>query len=559
MGIRRNSHPTLDEKELFELLVHVLSGSSEDHKSKRVEGLEELQRRIKADSIKDENTAVSILLDMAKTQGNNRPESSLIIDSLILFIEKNEDVYRTVLDGLKGKEERLFSVFSKVVLLLDYNKKREAIKYLVDFLMSRDVLNSVGAKEVYVCLASLGNERLRKEIVKQVSPYLDSSPFRTSAIIFSVRLCSRFGDYQPLPKMLEVLQKSMKGYFNGHYTEIEREICQFIGRVNGLQSLPLLMSLLKMRSKEQTDHINKAIARVLDAYPYRVDSVLETLYDERRNGDIINAILQCFLEMETPKIDATKLLSNIDVDWWHRHPYVRASLHRLFVKMGELTKPTLFKILQEKEKFDFALECLKAIGISKEELSKIFPKPPMLDVYDFLYSDARSKKIRKDLNQLWEEKLELRENMPGTTDKLEHFLFHIFTSFNFVTLNVAPLKEISVDIVSFYPETLDLFIIGCTTGILKDDLAKMNVLVRKMGKELTDLFKKCSITPIVVSSEDVSISTSDALYSAQNNIVILQLDHIDKLMEMLMTNRKSRDVIEYIKSCRLPLEIPSPR
>jgi len=227
--------------------------------------------------------------------------------------------------------------------------------------------------------------------------------------------------------------------------------------------------------------------------------------------------------------------------------------------MGELVKPTLFKILQEKEKCGFALECLKAIGISKEELSKIFTKPPMLEVYDFLYSRARIKKIHKDLNQLWEEKQELRETVPGTTDKLEHLLFHIFTGFNLVTLNVAPLKEISVDIVSFYPETLDLLIIGCTTGILKDDLAKMNVLVRKMRKELTDLFKKCSITPIVVSSEDVSISTSDALYSAQNNIVILQRDHIDKLMEMLMTNRKSRDVIEYIKSCRLPLETPSPR
>ena len=549
---------TPSEKELFELLTHVPSGSSEDDRIRRIKGLEELQRRIQSDSIEDKGTAVSILLNMAKTQGTNQPESLLIINSLTLFINKDE-VYQTVLNGLEGKEERLFFVFSKVVLSLDYKKKRQAIASLVDFLMSRDVLTGIAVREVYNCLVSLGNEKLSKEIVKRVSPYLDSSFFETCAIIFSVRLCSEFADYQLLPKMLEVLQKSMMGYFNGHYTEIERNICQFISRVNGLQSLPDLMSLLKMRSNEQTDHINKATARVLDENPYRVDSVLDTLYDERRNAAIINAILQCFLEMETPKIDATKLLSNIDVDWWHRHPHVRASLYRLFVNMGEWAKPTLFRILLEKEKFDFALECLKAIGISKEELSKIFPKPPMLDVYDFLYSDARSKKIRKDLNQLWEEKLELRENMPGTTDKLEHLLFHIFTSFNFVTLNVALLKEISVDIVSFYPETLDLFIIGCTTGILKDDLAKMNVLVRKMGKELTDLSKKCSITPIVVSSEDVPISTSDALYSAQNNIVILQRDHIDKLMEMLMTNRKSRDVIEYIKSCKLPLAVPSPR
>lgn len=58
---------TIDEKELFELLTHAMSGSTEDHKRRRVQGLEELQRRIETNSVQDKNTAVSILLDMAKT------------------------------------------------------------------------------------------------------------------------------------------------------------------------------------------------------------------------------------------------------------------------------------------------------------------------------------------------------------------------------------------------------------------------------------------------------------------------------------------------------------
>ena len=79
---------TPSEKALFELLTHVPSGSSEDDRIRRIKGLEELQRRIQSDSIEDKGTAASILLNMAKTQGTNQPESLLIINSLTLFINK---------------------------------------------------------------------------------------------------------------------------------------------------------------------------------------------------------------------------------------------------------------------------------------------------------------------------------------------------------------------------------------------------------------------------------------------------------------------------------------
>jgi len=37
---------------------------------------------------------------------------------------------------------------------------------------------------------------------------------------------------------------------------------------------------------------------------------------------------------------------------------------------------------------------------------------------------------------------------------------------------------------AFYPETLDLFIVGCSTEILKDDLAKMGALMRALRRVL---------------------------------------------------------------------------
>lgn len=49
--------------------------------------------------------------------------------------------------------------------------------------------------------------------------------------------------------------------------------------------------------------------------------------------------------------------------------------------------------------------------------------------------------------------------------------------------------------------------------------------------------------------EITSISPSDARYSDEQGIVILQSDDIDKLLEMLSANRRTKDVISYINTC----------
>lgn len=549
MENKGNSYSTLTEKELFELLAHVLSGTSQDHKRKRINGLEELQRRTKSNSIQNVNGSVDILLEMAKKQGHNQPESSLIVDSLLLFINKYEEAYQMVLSGLKGREEeedRLFLVFSKSVLKLDYKRKRRAIRPLVRFLMSRDVLNRIGVNEVYDCLFSLGNEKLSTEIVKETSPYLDR--LETCAIVYSVKLCSKFADRKLLPKMLEVLEKSMKGYYNAHHIEIERRLCEYFKRIKDPNCFPHLMRLLKIRYRENPVDKSDAIGEILDANPYLMDYILEMLYDVRHNKELVTAILHSFENMEKPP-SAMTLLPKLRIRyWWERT--ASFYLKKILVKGGESSKPVLFEMMQDDEKYDYALECLKEIGVSTEELSKLFSEPPMLQVYNFLYSQSRSSKLPKDLNALWLEKDKLGEQVSGKTDRLEYLLLHIFCSFNFVTLNVAPLKLESVDLVCFYPETLNLFIVGCTTGVLKDDLAKMDALITKMEKQIPNLFGVCSITPMVVCSKGAAISPSDKKYSAEQGIVVMQRNHIDKLLEMLNTNRKPQQVIKYIEDCK---------
>ena len=114
-------------------------------------------------------------------------------------------------------------------------------------------------------------------------------------------------------------------------------------------------------------------------------------------------------------------------------------------------------------------------------------------------------------------------------------------------MNIAPLKLESVDIIGFFPETLDLLIIGCTTGVLKDDLAKLDSVINTMKNQISDIFKKCAVTPIIVYTKNAAISPSDTKYSRDQRIVILDQYSIDKLLEMLFTNRDIRQVLYFIK------------
>lgn len=544
------SSNTLTEKELNDLLKHALAGSSQDHRYKRINGLEELQKRIKSDSIQNKDAFLDILFEMAITHGDAKPEKSLIISSLYLFIKKDDALYEGILNRLKRQEGQLFIVFAELVLKLDYKKKKMAIKPLLDFVVNRDDLTSIGVNEVYSHLVALGNQSLSNDIVKEASSYLGS--IRLCSVLFSVRLCSEFADQSLLPQMLNVLDKSMAGYFNAHHSQIERELCNYFRRIKHQDSFSHLVRLIKLRLHENPIDKSETLSEVLNANPHLMDDVLDALHVAKKNKELVNALLYALKKVEKPPI-AQKLLRNIHIKYWWENPtsyYVRTIL----IKGGEASKPVLLEMLRDPEKYEYALECLKEIGFSSEDLSTVFPKSPILQIYEFFYSQNENKKTPADLNTLWIQKDKLGENIRGTTNKLEHLLIHLLSSFNFVTLNLAPIKFESIDIIGFYPETLDLLIIGCTTGVLKDDLAKMDAAVNKMETEMPDIFRLCNVTPVIACSKNAAISPSDAKYSRAQKIVILEDFDIEKLLEMLNTNREPRQVLAYLEKCKLKYE-----
>ena len=78
-----------------------------------------------------------------------------------------------------------------------------------------------------------------------------------------------------------------------------------------------------------------------------------------------------------------------------------------------------------------------------------------------------------------------------------------------------------------------------------------------MQEKIPDIFKLCTVSPVIVCSKNATVSLADAKYSRDQGIVILDYVAIDKLMQMLNTNRDTRQVLKFIKECQWKYNVGS--
>lgn len=521
----RNPDETWTEEEVFGWLTRGSRGSSEDHRYKRIRSLEELKRRVITDSLIDIGKTIENLLNTAKTYGGNNPECSLIVEILALLIRKDNEVFEKVLDRLKISVNKQMFCFSKLVRLLDQERKKRSVRPLVSFLMGVGSLNAFGVNEVYECLVTMDGEEIRNEILKFTSPKLDS--LEIFAVVFAVKICSKLGDATLNPMMLKVFERSFIGYYLDHERRIQREICNFFKRIPDRRSLPLILKLTEMEFSTET---SEALARIFDAYP----EVLEDVYQSLEKARDPRSILYAFAKMKKELVDFDRVLNSTIKDIGQ--PNIYFYLKDIALKVGESAKPTLLRMAKSKVplEYEFSIFSLNEMGVDFNKIASVFEEDPVLQLINF-FSEKKPK--FGNLYKLWNDRIHLTDDARG--DMFEHLILTIFSTFHFITLHVPTLR--AVDIVAFSPNTFHLYIIGCTTGALTDDVRKLGATVAEIRQKLAELFDKYEVVPLIFTSQETEFEYPEAI-----GMVIFTPEKIDKLLEMLGTGRTTEDLNKYI-------------
>jgi len=519
---------TWKEEEIVSLLKTVISNSAVDASHKRVKCLDELSRR----TIKDIENIKDVLIEATKAHGWSDPESSMLIEILSKLAETHDVFFQKLMDEFVKKEQTqpFLVCISRLIGKLDQKKKRKSARFLVGALMNKDSFTSA-TDALYKTLISIDDTKTRKETVESILPYLDSAD--VLQVFYAVRIASELGNRDLVPRLCVVLDRSIAGWYNGHRDDIEKNICHFLTRVKDIRSLSCVLKLIESNPSKET-YI--ALASLADKYPQATHEVERFLLDRKRYLVALHILNQ----MSKPRIDFDQLFAIASRDIGIAS--VRETLKGIILKIGKPAKQKLLEMAKsdEEKEYAFAMECLTEIGVSVDEISSILGKNPVLQLHDFFYEKI-------ELEQLWQDRRELGETIKKSTiQKFDHFVLNLFNCFGLIALFVDPAGKEGVDVIAFSPSTPHLIIAGVTTGVLHDDLPKLNQTLIEMRRELPQLAKRYDVIPIIFTSKDTQPHESDIEFAKKNGIIILTANEIRKLLEMMKTGRRASDLIHFL-------------
>jgi len=518
------------EEEILESLNQNISGSSACQEVRLI-CLDELRKRRK---IKRVDAVMEALLKMAKVRCRSTPESSMVVELISRLANLEESAFQRLLNTMISIQDDLLYCFAKIIRNLEDAKKKICIPRLLSFLMMYDSFTNI-TKEMYRTLVGVENKDIKKDIVKATLPYLKTAdPFK---VVYGVKITSKLAS-EFISELELVTKRTLNGWYVGYREEILKNICNYFRRIKDEKSIPYLLQIL--RSDFENEVVPTALASIIDTHPKTINQIWEFLEKEKEHYP---SILGAFAEMETD-IDLERLFSVVDIDLNKWRP--KEALKKIMIKAGERAKPLLFELVKDRNqvRYAFAVECLEETGVSIEEYSNVFEKSPILQIYEFFHRKRKSLL----LENLWIEQDKLRNPIKNAQmDNFEYFIHHFFSALGFVTMFLDPSGKKGVDLVAFHPNRPYILVVGCTTGIIKGDLQKMNSTLIDMEEALAEIFAKYKILPMVITSKKAMITPDDFEYAGENKIAILTHKETTTLLKMLRTNRGSDEIIKHIK------------
>ena len=526
------------EEKILELLNLNISGSAT--KENRVLCLDILRKR---SDVQRTDKVMDVLLKLAEHHGRSTPESSMIVELVSRLANLEEIALKKVLNKMISMNDNLLYCFARIIRNLEDVKKKVCTPRLLQFLMSYDSFTNI-TEEMFQTLVTIDNEDINKELVKATLPYLKTAEI--VKLVHAVGIISTLAS-EYISELEVVIERALSGWYDAHRGKILKNIVDYFRRIKDEKTIPHLLRIIQSDvNLNDIDLNSKALALVVDSHPKAINQLWEFL---EKNNERYPSILMVFAEMKTG-IDLKRLLSVDDIDLNKWRP--KRALKNIMIKSGDRAKPSLFKMIKDNDevRYTFALECLEEIGVSIEEYSEVFEKPPILQVYEFFHGQRKGML----LENLWKEQDKLGDKMKNAQmRKFEYFIHHFFSTLGFVTMFVDPSGRKGVDLVAFSPNRPYILIIGCTIGVIKTDLQRLDNTLNEMCEALEKLCERFRILPMLITSKKVTVTDEDLKYAGKSGIAILAYEETTKLLEMLRTNRTSEEIIEQIE-----LSIPVP-
>ncbi len=420
-------------------------------------------------NIGDPSRAFNALLDSAVAWGNSIPERQKISALLAKICTKRVSLFPRLLRATFADEASpaLIFCFADSLPLMPRTLQSKAVSPLVKAVQESHWAADSAAMEHFIrALVTIGNGPPRRELTKELLPLLSNlSDFPVLSI--AVRVLSKVGDAPVASEMARLLQQSLDGYFQD--ASLEPFLCDYFERNPVEAAVPLIVRAFREKRKFE-------LLRIIPRFRYdsMTKAIVSLVQDSAKTPqvsyDLLILGLRGLAQLDVSAGEVRMLLGD---------PVLRRDFRSLLLDIAVRTpelKPDMLKGYSSEDETlrGFASEWLRRMQVSIDEITAHTGKGPISRAYEFFFPDDT-------IDKIWADKASLGSNIKGQSINRFDFLVHqSLACLNFHTVYVDKSRRDGVDVIGFSPTANLIVVAGVTTGVVKDDLQKLDRTVREL-------------------------------------------------------------------------------
>jgi len=508
--------------------------SNIDQRDVVVECLEELQQELRREPSSADLKLASELqgeIESGLQRFNLEPEYGLIIAIWKLLIDQLGFESCKILIWLDCGNRSLRELGIKIIKAVNPERQTEAIETLVTTLMKR-----TNEDAIYKLMATTLEEIDGKMVVEKLKPYFSKAGWQYAD---AVTICSKIADKTLADELANALERSTRQYYEHNSYKVQEFVAEYFSRIRSPIGVKPLLKTISL-----PNNINIPRTKVAKALAKLGKPALEEIKEfmqDRENRDALHHVLAALSMMDSEILKELPFDEALKVARTEPGRIIAENnLVMIAQKIGDPIVPFLKPLLKgERGDYQFAIKCLLAIGFTLDQIleENIFHK-----LLCWAYKGRMKDREHYDLQRLLCDRS--RAELPGKKQiGQEYAIQWILSAGGFPTIWVENAQREGLDLISISASERIVLVVGCTTGIIKDDVNHLFA----MTEDIEPIVEGYRIIPIIFTTKRLEqIPNVNDIHDL--GIVLAGSDEVRKLLQLVEHGRPHKEIVQYILS-----------
>ncbi len=432
-------------------------------------------------------------------------------------------------------------VISNIIDLLDYSKQEYIGRHARTLLLSHNPGDL--QLDILMTLFKRLDQRIIVQSLKNDLDHLDKK------ILIPLTLLAEFGDSTISDKFSTILSNiTISIDYEGNQDTILNLVWNYYSRFPKEISYSQIneVILFYYSTKTFNEHLTDCLKSKAKYCVNDLFQIIDAFYD---NENVIGNVMRVMAQLDDlDELDFERLLTiahprpdHFITEWWMKD---------IASKIDSRYEPNLEKLYHgHAVEYRFSKQVLMNRG---KKLGELQLDNPVIEIIDYFYNDLISNPENKYTFESMIMDVNNHRRKINRPDLFEISVMNLFSSLGFESIFLDLFGAEGFDIIAYSRRYDAAYLIGCTTGAIKEN----DLTVGYYASKAINSLNITEILPVICTncSWDEAIRTTE---SAENGILVLTLDEITKLKELALDHRPHKEAILFLDELLMKQKPPT--